>query len=282
VTEAAEEPERDLSEPGERGPLTAQWREMLLGTDPGLAKVRSWWMRVPTAPRCKLCAAPFRGIGAQVTRLTGHGPSMVNPLLCNICFGKIRKEPGGAEIEISVLFADIRGSTAIAERTTAAAFSRLVQTFYFGAAKAIDAAGGIVDKFLGDGIMALFIPVVTGERHAARAIEAGRAVLEASETASLRAGGVRVGVGVHTGEAFVGTVGAGDRLDFSALGDTVNVAARLGSLAGPGYLVVSAAAWAAAGVDDPRATRQTLELKGREAALDVVVISRLAGAEPAG
>src|SRR5207247_2549302 len=80
----------------------------------------------------------------------------------------------------------------------------------------------------------LFIPVISGSEHAIRAIEAGEAVLRAVEDRALVAGGVQIGVGVHTGEAFVGTVGADDRLDFTALGDTVNVAARPGTEAGAG------------------------------------------------
>jgi adenylate cyclase len=247
------------------------WREILTGADPHLPALRRRFQRIPSDPRCKMCAAPFRGPGKLVTRLLMHGQSASNPLLCSLCFGQLRKGAGGAEIEISVLFADIRGSTGIAERTSAGEFRRLVQQFYHRAAKAIHQHEGIVDKFLGDGIMALFIPVVTGEHHALKAIEAGEAVLRDVMDRELIAGGVRVGVGVHTGEAFVGTVGSDDRLDFTALGDTVNVAARLGSDAGAGELVVSAMAWAAAGRSEP-VERRHLDVKGRAEPLEVVVI----------
>ena len=255
---------------GERS-TTEIWRSVLTGEDPALPALRRRFRRLPSDPRCKLCAAPFRGPGKYLTRLMMHGQSSSNPLLCNLCFGQIRKGPGGAEIEISVLFADIRGSTGIAERTSAGEFRRLVQRFYLGAAKAIHDHDGIVDKFLGDGIMALFIPVVTGERHAIRAIEAGEAVLDAVAHRDLIQGGVRVGVGVHTGEAFVGAVGAGERLDFTALGDTVNVAARLGSDAGAGELLVSTTAWAAGGRTDA-AEQRSLTVKGRTEPLEVVVL----------
>jgi adenylate cyclase len=249
----------------------AIWRDILMGTDPGLPRLRRWWGRIPTSPRCKMCAAPFRGPGRVLTRLMLHGASSSNPLLCNACFGQIRKHPGGAEVTISVLFADIRGSTGIAERTSAAEFRRLVQQFYLRAAKAIDDHDGIIDKFLGDGIMVLFIPVVTGEAHARRAVEAGEALLRAMADPALVAGGVLVGAGIHSGEAFVGTVGAGDKLDFSALGDTVNVAARLGSDAGAGELLISDAAWQASGREgDPE--RRSLAVKGRTEPLDVIVL----------
>jgi adenylate cyclase len=251
---------------------TEVWRSVLTGDDPSLPRLRRAWGLVPSSPRCKLCAAPFGGVGRVVTRLLMHGASNSNPMLCNACFGQIRKHPGGAEIEISVLFADIRGSTGIAERTSAAGFSRLVQRFYLGAARAIEDSDGVVDKFLGDGVMALFIPVMTGEAHARRALMGGRALLAASAAPELVSGGVRVGAGLHTGLAYVGTVGTGEKLDFSALGDTVNVAARLGSIAGPGELVVSEMAWKAAGADDASAEHRTIQVQGRTAPLDVVVL----------
>jgi adenylate cyclase len=150
-------------------------------------------------------------------------------------------------------------------------FHRLVQQFYLRAAKAIDQSDGIIDKFLGDGIMVLFIPLMTGPMHAARAIEAGEALLRAVADPELVAGGVRVGAGVHTGPAFVGTVGSNDKLDFTALGDTVNVAARLGSDAGAGELLVSATAWQAAGRAGD-AERRELAVKGRAEPLEVVVL----------
>ncbi|HEY7968844.1 MAG TPA: adenylate/guanylate cyclase domain-containing protein [Candidatus Limnocylindrales bacterium] len=261
------------SEPADRAEQQTDdvWRRVLTGEDRGLPRLRWMWGHVPSAPRCKLCAAPFHGPGALITKAAMHGPSMSNPLLCNACFGQIRKHPGGAEIEISVLFADIRGSTGIAERTSAVEFRRLVQQFYLRAAKAIDQSDGIIDKFLGDGIMALFIPVMSGPMHARRAVEAGEALLRAVVDPQLVAGGVRVGAGVQTGPAFVGTVGSDEKLDFTALGDTVNVAARLGSDAGAGELLVTTTAWRAAGREG-NAERRELTVKGRAEPLEVVVL----------
>ena len=78
-----------------------------------------------------------------------------------------------------------------------------------------------------------------------------------------------VGGGVHTGEAFVGVVGSDEKIDFTALGDTVNIAARLGGLAGPGELLVSRAAWDRAGLGTPPAERE-VEVAGRAGILAVV------------
>jgi adenylate cyclase len=278
IDEEGQPPRPDASKPDQN---TEMWRQVLTGTDPGLPRLRRIWGRVPSSPRCKLCAAPFRGPGRILTRVIMHGASSSNPLLCNSCFGQIRDIPGGAEIEISVLFADIRGSTAIAERTRPAEFGRLVLRFYQRAAKAIDQNGGIIDKFLGDGIMVLFLPVIAGEMHARRAVLAGEAMLAEVSDPELVAGGVRVGIGVHVGEAFVGALGSDERLDFTALGDTVNVAARLGSDAGAGELLVSNAAWLAADRGEG-SVRRTLALKGREEPLDVVVLRAEGRLAPAG
>jgi adenylate cyclase len=250
--------------------ISDQWRKMLLGTDPSLARLRRWWRRVPSSPRCKVCAAPFTGPGRLLTRLIMHGRSSASPLLCNVCFGSLGKAAGGAEIEMSVLFADVRGSTALAERIPAGEFRRLLQDYYGVAAHAVEHNGGVVDKFLGDGVMALFIPVIAGERHAGRALDAARDIQAHLDDSGLTAKGLRVGVGVHVGTAFVGTVGSGERLDFTALGDTVNVAARLGSVAQGGEVLVSRDAWEAAGNDGNSAPSRTIDVTGRAEPVEVV------------
>jgi adenylate cyclase len=251
---------------------TAAWRGMLTGEDRSLARLRRMWGRVPSAPRCKVCAAPFSGPGRLVTRILMGGRATTNPLVCDGCFRGLRKHRGGAEVALSVLFADVRGSTALAERTGPAEYSRLLQRFYVVAEEAIERADGILDKFLGDGVMALFIPVIAGQRHAAQALEAGRDLLSSSEHRGLTTDGLLIGAGVHTGVAFAGSLGSGDHLDFTALGDTVNVAARLGSMAQPGELLVSTEAWHDA---DPQAAApriRRLEISGRSQPLDVAAL----------
>lgn len=247
------------------------WRDILLGTNPALKKRRHLWHYVPSAPRCKVCAAPFKGVGSAITMVTGHRRSNANPLLCNPCFSELRDHPGGAEIEISVLFADIRGSTSLAERIGAVPFRHLLHHFYAVADRAIDRHGGIIDKFLGDGVMALFVPFISGDNHAAQAIAAGRSLVEKeSNDPRLVEAGVRFGVGVHTGDAYVGTLGSGEKLDFSALGDTVNSAARLGSLAKANELLVSWQAWKSSGLPIDGLDRRPVTLVGRTEPLDVV------------
>jgi adenylate cyclase len=246
------------------------WRRLLTGEDPALRSMRRMWRHVPSSPRCKVCGAPFHGPGGIATKVALHGRSRVNPLMCGMCFGQLRKRPGGAEIELSVLFADVRGSTSMAEQTTPDEFRHRIQTFYEVGTKAIEGNGGSVDKFLGDGIMALFIPVLTGEQHARRAIAAARDLLRGVERSDLPAKGVRVGVGVDRGMAFVGVVGLDEKLDFTALGDTVNTAARLGSAAGPGHVLVSERAWVVSGFDAIQTTTIPLDVAGKQGPVLVV------------
>src|SRR5262249_17494207 len=91
------------------------WRRGLSGGCRGLRGGRGVWGALPAPPRCKLCNAPFRGPGGVVMRVIGYGPSPLNRRLCKWCTRSVLRHPGGAELEISVLFADVRGSTGIAE-----------------------------------------------------------------------------------------------------------------------------------------------------------------------
>jgi len=243
--------------------ISETWRRLLTGEDASIRHLRRAWGFVPSPPRCKVCGAPFEGPGRIATKIVSHGRSRQNPLLCGMCFGSLKKQPGGAEIELSVLFADIRGSTAIAEATTADEFRHRVQRFYEIGAKAVDRNGGTVDKFLGDGIMALFIPVMTGDQHARSAILAARDLLRDVDRSDLPANGVHVGAGIDRGLAFLGVIGSDDKLDFTALGDTVNTAARLGSAAAAGHLLVSERAWKASGFDEVAVTTTALQVAGK-------------------
>ncbi len=246
---------------------------MLAPDNPGALALRRNFRRVPSAPRCKMCHAPFGGIGGFVLK-PWFGPWEKNPQLCKACIGNLAKQgPGGAEIEISLLFADIRGSTSIGERLSPTEFSGLLHAFYRLAAKAITENEGVVDKFVGDEAIGLFIPGFAGRDHAARSISAGRDLLAAvGRSDASGAGPIPVGAGVHTGIAYVGSVGAsGEISDFTALGDVVNSTARLASLAGGGELLISTDAVAAAGIAIEGLERRTVEVRGRETSMDVLV-----------
>ena len=195
-------------------------------------------------------------------RLVGFGPSRLNRRICRGCIHALEKRPGGAEVELSLLFADVRGSTALAENTSAEEFSRLMARFYGTAAAAVDRRNGIVDKFVGDQVVDLFIPGFAGAGHATAAIAAARELL-ANTGHGEGEPWIPVGAGVHTGVAYVGTVGEGDAQDFTALGDSVNTAARVASRAGTGEILVSSTAAAASQLDTAGLEARTLDLRGR-------------------
>ncbi len=238
------------------------WEMILTGQHPDLVRQRRIFRHLPSDPRCKMCLAPQGGVGGPVMRALGFGRYPPNPQLCNSCFRQSEKHPGGAAIEITALFADIRGSTGLAESMSPAEYSAAVNEYVRVASRAIREPNGLVDKLLGDGIMALFIPGFLGERgHAEVGIEAARAIL--------RDVAVPVGVGVHSGEAWVGFVGGTDEVrDFTALGDPVNVASRLGSEAAAGEILISASTATAAGLDTSGLEARRLELRGRTEPLE--------------
>jgi adenylate cyclase len=254
------------------GPNEERWRRMLTGEDHTLARGHNLYRAIPSSPRCKLCGAPFAGPGGAIMRHFGWSRWEKNPRFCQWCHKSVAKlAVGGAEVEISVLFADIRGSTTMAETMRPTAFRALVERFYRAAEGAIVDEDGLVDNELGDGILALFIPVWAGSQHASRAMSAGRRILHATGHDG-PSPWVPVGVGIHTGLAFVGVVSSSDEADdFTALGDTVNTASRLAGSAAAGELLVSLVAARAAGMDLAGLEHRSLELKGKTAPVEAVV-----------
>jgi adenylate cyclase len=249
----------------------AFWRDFLTRGDSNERKVRGVFRRLPHGPRCKLCAAPFEGAAAPLMRMLGKRRSEQNPTMCTSCFDFMRRHHGGAEIDVSLLFADIRGSTTIAEGMTAGAFRGVLDRFYATASKAVFDHDGSVDKFVGDELMALFFPLLSGDDHVARAIAAARAVLGATGHDDAAGPWVPIGAGVHAGVAWVGSVGDEAHAELTAVGDVVNTAARIAAAAAAGEILVSADAASAARLD-VSLPRRTLELKGKGAPTEVVSI----------
>jgi adenylate cyclase len=184
----------------------------------------------------------------------------------------MRDHHGGAEIECTMLFADVRGSTALAERLSAGEFRELMERYYDIAAATVFENDGVVDKFVGDELVAMFFPLLSGDHHANCALATARALLEATGHADPAGPWVPVGAGLHTGNAWVGAVGEGAYTTITALGDAVNTAARLASAAEAGEILVTAAAARAAELD-PQLEHRPLELKGKQEVVDVVTLT---------
>lgn len=147
-----------------------------------------------------------------------------------------RDDPGeGESCEISVLFCDIRGFTRLSENLEASDVVSLLNAFHGYMVDEIFRYGGTLDKYLGDGLLAWFNAPVRQKDHAVRAVNCALAMVESLETLNrdrAAAGDepLHIGIGIHSGNAVVGNVGAAHRREFTAIGDTVNVASRLQSL----------------------------------------------------
>jgi len=232
---------------------------------------------LPAGPRCKLCNAPFKGWGGILMRMTGRTQSRYNPRFCVFC--ERMDHPDGAEIVLTMLFADVRGSTTLAEQMSAIEFSRLINRFYSLATGVLVETDAMVDRLVGDEVVGLYIPGMAGPEHSRRALRAAQSLLQLTGHLDGDGPWLPVGVGVHTGSAFVGVVGGagGNPTDFTALGDNVNITARLASQAGPGEILISDAAYSAANLDLGELERRRLALKGKSEPTDVWVWRAIKG-----
>jgi adenylate cyclase len=260
------EPDRDDAE-------WRWWWERLLVTNPWFRRGRTLFRRLPADSRCKLCAAPFEGATAPLVRhLFRKRPWPKNPRYCGSCFKNLESHRGGIELECSFLFADVRGSTPLGERLGPTAVRALMDRFYDAAVRVLIEHDAIVDKFVGDEVIGIFIPGLAGERHAAAAVAAARALMAATGNAT-DAPWVPIGAGVNTGVAFVGTIGDAPHIELTALGDPVNVAARLASAAAAGEILVTIATARAAELNEAGLERRSLELKGKSEPVSVLVLT---------
>ena len=258
-----------------------EWAAFLGGTHPHLQD-KSPLRFIPSNPRCRLCSAPFGRPGAFVLRRYGYTPWEKNPKVCGRCFKGIEAiakmcptaeedgEINGAEVEISMLFADVRGSSKLARQMPTWDFTRLMNRFYNTSKEVLVEADAIIEKFVGDEVVALFLPLMTGPGHARRAVEAAEALLDATGHADGERPWVPLGAGVHTGVAFVGVVGMKGSSDFTALGDPVNIAAHLASQAAAGEILVTDATARAAALTHDGLERRHVSLKGHP--LDTLVL----------
>lgn len=245
-----------------------QWRRILIEGHRPLRMAHLVFRHLPSPPRCKVCHNPFDGIGGRLVGLMGFTRSRKNPMLCARCCDAL--PPGGAEVDIAVLFADVRGSTAMAEKIGPSAFAARMNRFYATATEVLVHHDAIIDKLVGDEVMALFIPGICGAQYRRRAAEAALALMGAIGTS--QAPEVPIGIAVNSGLAYVGNVGREHVVDFTALGDTVNTAARLASSAAAGEALLSESIHAAIAERYADLEARTLTLRGKEAPVTVRVV----------
>jgi adenylate cyclase len=245
------------------------WHKVLIEGHRPLRVAHVVFRHLPSAPRCKVCHNPFGGVGGKLVALAGFRPSRKNPTLCTRCCDTL--PVGGAEVDVGVLFADVRGSTTFGEHQRAESFARVLNRFYAVATQILIAHDAIIDKLIGDEVMALFIPGIAGPSYRAKAVDAGvELVSTVRSDRDLR--GLALGAGVHAGAAYVGNVGGEGVVDFTALGDAVNVASRLQHHARANQVVVSAPAFDAVRDRFPAASPRRCEIAGRDEPVDAFVV----------
>ncbi len=192
---------------------------------------------------------PIRGPFSYPFRLFGIRRSRMNPNLCTICemMFRVVKRRQNIEVELTILSADLRGYTALSQTQSSSQVQELLETFYDECAEAIWAHDGLLNKTVGDAVMAIFNFPITRADHPGQAVAAARRIQErcAARRAELTAKGgdaaaLGIGIGIHTGMASFGEFGRMHR-DFTAIGSTVNLAARLQAAAGTGEILASAA-----------------------------------------
>lgn len=242
------------------------WYSLLTGSHPRLRKGRQLfrWISPYLADRCRLCYAPFTGISAPIARWMGRGPWRRNPHYCDQCEQFFREHRGGTELDIAVVYADVRGSTHMASSMSPKEFSAIMQRFYLSATKVLVDGDAAIDKMVGDGVIGLCFPELGDADYRRRAALCGIEMLRATGHDSRKGPWLSIGVGVHAGKAYVGSLGVeGGAYEFAALGETMNVGARLVGAASGGEIVFSEAVWPQI-ADNIAAESRTLNLKGVE------------------
>lgn len=221
---------------------------------------------------CKGCwqqmrlPVPLRGPASIPFRAFGIRPSRMNPNTCTICelmFTRVMKARK-ITVDVSVLFADLRGYTTLSQSLSADTVSSLLDDFYDECATAIWQYDGLLNKTVGDAIMAIFNFPIHHQDHAERAVLAAREIQRRcqlrrerhmAEGAGLDGSELGIGIGIDTGEASFGEFGRSHR-DLTAIGTVVNTAARAQSVADAGRILVTKAVC-------ERAQSQTADSKGR-------------------
>lgn len=199
------------------------------------------------------------------------------PYLPSVVAARIRQPgrvPGtalpGEERVVSVLFADLAGFTTFSETRPATEVLEMLNTFWAAVVPAIDADGGVIEQFAGDGVMAIFNTQGDQPDHARRAADAGRAIVAAARPiAASHPGWPTFRVGVNTGPAVLGDVGAAGRRSFAVIGDTTNTAARLMTAAEPGQVVTGRATWEALDDETAGTAIGAIRLKGKSEPVEV-------------
>jgi class 3 adenylate cyclase len=211
----------------------------------------------------------LRGPASAPFRVVGIRPSRMNPNTCTVCelmFTRVMRARKIA-VDVTVLFADLRGYTALSEKLSPEDVSELLDAFYDECAEAIWSHDGLLNKTIGDAVMAVFNFPIRRDGHATNAVLAARRIqqqfpLRAGALAGSQ-GNVGVGIGIDSGEVSFGEFGRAHR-DLTAIGTVVNLAARAQSEAAAGQILITRSVHDRALADVGAATASDHVLKGFE------------------
>jgi adenylate cyclase len=247
--------------------LTGEWRDSIPDN------LRFWqafsdvghkiFSRLPGDPHCNECGIPMAGVGGRALRFMGSTPSSFSPRLCSACERSARKYEVGAEVELTMIFADVRDSTPLAETLGPIGFKEIIGRFYIETSKVLIERNAMVNRLMGDHVIALFVPRFVGKNHAAVAVEAAKDLLRVTGHGSGKEPWISVGAGIHTGFVYVGAVGAaGGVTEIAVLGSAANLCARLSSKAAAGEILISEDSVKSGKLDEAGLESRSLELKG--------------------
>lgn len=212
------------------------------------------------APQCAVCGTALSGPLSYIFRLAGISRSTHNPNICNRCNTHLEE---GWIVELSVLFADLSRFTELTHDLGPERTHEVVTAFLDQATNALVKHGAFVDKYIGDAVMAFFNVPIQQEEHAAQAVAAAVEIQAGFEELRRRFDlDLNSAIGIAAGWARVGSLGSAIRKDYTAIGDVVNIAARLEGQAQPGEILVQDNVYEKVATDFPNACPEALTLKG--------------------
>jgi class 3 adenylate cyclase len=228
---------------------------------------------------CKGCwqnlklPVPLRGVASMPFRAVGIRPSRMNPHTCTICETMFERVMKARQIEVdaTILFADLRGYTSLSQSQSSGAIAALLDAFYDVCGEAIWEHDGIINKTMGDAVLAVFNFPIRRDDHAAQAVAAARKIQELwrarreelSHALGVEAATIGVGIGLDTGKVNFGEFGRAHH-DLTAIGTVVNVASRAQSAAAPDQILMTGAVRERAGATLPESAGREYQLKGIE------------------
>jgi adenylate cyclase len=182
----------------------------------------------------------------------------------------------GKTIPVTIMFTDIRGFTSYSENNPPEQVVALLNEHFTMATEIILRYGGHIDKFIGDAVLAVFGALMEYDDHAERAVRAAATLQSALRKKEKVAGqDLYIGIGINTGEVIAGNIGSQKRMEYTVIGDTVNVASRLTGIAGPGEIIVSSATYTAITVDMKAEALEPVSVKGKSKPIEIYRITEI-------